>query len=142
MKILIKWLLMTASIMITAYLLPGSFGSELRDSTGDGPGARAHQCRAAAHPGCADLSFHHYHPGALHPCPERSARAPDERHRDRVFRREYLVGHAFQHCLFSNKLCPPSDLHLKCFMMRDVMALICRPLSFKDLLDLKRHKRR
>jgi len=88
------------------------FGSDCGDGASDGSGARAHQCRAAAHIACADLSFYNYHAGALHLHPERTSRALDERHRAWVFCREYLVGDSFQYGLFGGELRATADLHL------------------------------
>ena len=88
------------------------FGSDCGDGASDGSGARAHQCRAAAHIACADLSFYNYHAGALHLHLERTSRALDERHREWVLCREYLVGDSFQYGLFGGELRATADLHL------------------------------
>jgi hypothetical protein len=87
-------------------------GSEYEDGASDGSGARAHQCRTAAHIACADLSFYNYNAGALHLHPERTSRALDERHREWVFCREYLVGDSIQYGLFAGELRATADLHL------------------------------
>jgi hypothetical protein len=88
------------------------FGSESGCGACDGSGARAHQCCAAAHIACADLSFYNYYAGALHLHPEWTSRALDECHREWVLCCEYLVGDSFQYSLFGGELRATAYLNL------------------------------